>query len=305
MSGDQIRLPSVDRLGKQLSGTIADLPSRRSWLANPLVVAAAALALVAFAFTPPGRAATGWIADLAGFGEEPSLEQTGSVPGRAVVLTSGTLSDGTPYEVVAKQTLFGRGPDTAQPNDARPAYLCTQVDFPSATRMGQGGHCTDGEENGSGIGYESAAFIQEPTADGADVKDDNSPGVFVGFAELPETGNVEVEILRDGGEMATIPSELIKVEGNLLNQVGTDTPIGVFVANVDEATVREGRRGELEVRATAKDSDGSEIGHVDATFPIDCSGSENAPTVDLNHPPRPGGPGYNEYLCRSLEEGLR
>jgi hypothetical protein len=282
MTEDQIRLPSVDRLGKQLSEAIADVPSRRPWTASPLAIAAAALALVAFAFTPPGRAATGWVADLAGFGEEPSLEQTGSVPGRAVVITSGTLSDGTPYEVVAKKTLFGRGPDTAQPDDTRPAYLCVQVDFPSATRVGQGGHCTDGEENGSGIGDESAGFSQEPTADGGDVKGSNSPGVFVGFAEIPETASVDVEILRESGETTPVPSEMIRVEGNLLSQIGTDEPIGVFVASVDQATVKAGRLHELEVRATAKDSDGAAIGHVDATFPVDCSAAADTPRVDLD-----------------------
>lgn len=310
MSEDQIRLPSVDRLGAQLSGAIADAPTRRAWPVHSLVVAVAALALVAFSFTPPGRATTGWVADLAGFGEEPSLEQAGSVPGSAVVLASGTLSDGTPYEIVAKQTLFGLGPATEQPDDKRPHYLCTQVDFPSTTYVARGGQCTDGEENGSGIGDESA-FFQEPS--GADAKDGNSPGVFVGFAEIPETASVNVEVVRDDGQTTRIPSELIKVEGDLLRRIGTDDPVGVFVASVDEATVRAGRQGELEVRATAKDSDGSEIGHVDANFPLNCSGVVSNARSDLDRAPRavhrdrlprPGDMSFEEYACRLLlDEG--
>ena len=236
-----------------------------------LAVATVAIAVAfATAFTPPGRAATGWLANLAGFGEEPSLKQVGSVPGSAVVIASGELADGTPYEVVAKRVLFGVGPDTRQENDNRPALLCFQVDFPQRLEKGQGGNCTDGEQNGRGLGNESTSLLQEPTKDGGGTLDQDGPGVYLGWVEIPEAASITVFETREGDPPQPMPSQLIEVKGDLLAKTGTETPVGVFVAPIDGETVQAGRRGELEVRAVAYASDGEELGHDDLFFPPIC-----------------------------------
>lgn len=241
-------------------------PNKPSHRIRNAITGLFAAAVVGFAFTAPGRAATDWIAELAGFGEEPTLQQLGSVPESAVVIASGELSDGVPYEVVAKKVLFGRGPETRRgPADNRPAYLCFQVDFPNSTRNGQGGHCTEGSENGVGIGNESTSLYQQPSPSNGSVLDERGPGVFGGLVEIEQAASVKVFTLTDDAT-TEIPSQLIDIDRSLQERIGTDIHAGFLVTPLDRETVEAGRDGQLEVRAIAYDDAGEEIGHSDHEF---------------------------------------
>lgn len=90
------------------------------------------------ALTPPGRAATGWVADVAGFGEEPTLPQTRTVEGTARVVAEVRLADGTRYKVITK-TVKGVGA----------ASVCFQIDWPDLETRGKDSVCTQrGQEEG-------------------------------------------------------------------------------------------------------------------------------------------------------------
>lgn len=222
-------------------------------------------------FSPPGQAATDWAADLAGFGGEPTVEPKHAVPGSAVVVASGKLSDGptaspdapdgtvasgklsdgTPYEVVAKRI-------------EEPAARCIHVGWPETPNAEQDSWCA-GERNRSGAFAESTYGLWSPPGAGP-----RSPALFLGI-----TGNPDVESVRvlareaSGGEPKAngtereIPSTFVRIEGELRDRVGAEEPFGVWVGQLSEDLIAAGRKGDAIVYAVAFDDAGNKLGRVE------------------------------------------
>src|SRR5215211_1691619 len=106
------------------------------------LVAVAAL-LIAASFTPPGRAATGWVAGVAGIGDEPTLEHVGAEAGTAVIFGRGTAPGREPYEIVAFGTTLGEHKNfdlSESESGERDKWICPAIDFPEA-RVAGGEFC--------------------------------------------------------------------------------------------------------------------------------------------------------------------
>ena len=195
-------------------------------LAASFVVVAVALSL-----TPPGRAATGWVARLAGVGEEPTLGQRDAVPGSAFVLDSGTLADGSRYELVAKHVTDRSSGGSGPPGTSVPDSLCFQLEFPDAKLGGAGGGCSTAFRTGRFNPVISAGVQLTP---GAEFGDDAEAGVFFGF--LPEgVTSVEANVVDGDGVQRDLPAKLLTVDGAYLESIGGEFPVSVFLVPLDGA----------------------------------------------------------------------
>ncbi len=244
-----------------------------------LVAGGLGLALLGASFTPPGRAATDWVADLAGVGDEPSLEQVGSVDGSEVVVASGTLSDGTRYEAVIKRITdesrsedFGSTPGTEIPD-----AVCVQIDWPDFNETGGGGNCAGGKEK-LGLDESWAHQFEVPH------NEFGSPMLFFGFVGNEQVADVEIEQT----EPTRIPVEtqFIPIEGDLRERLGSDFPSAVFIAELDGEIVAGGAENQSVVVATALDESGMNRGTAQVEGPFNCPLN----FVKLPPPPPAGSP---------------
>jgi hypothetical protein len=288
-------------------------------------VAVAAVVLLGASLTPPGRAATGWIARVAGIGEDPSLPQVGSVQGAAVVLQSGELPDGTPFEVVAKRfngDSFMRAaadsPEELQEMQDRgfaadiPEWVCFQVDWPGSQSSGQGGMCTSHRGSGHEPRLDSSSLFAPPHSfDGTGPGNPNAPRsgpvIFMGFTTSDEITEVRV-VQHDGdGDETDLPSQLLPVDAKSLETVGAPGPLSVFFAILDQNVVAAANAREAQVTATAIDATGVKVDSVDAFPPLDCpvDPSELVPDQpEIPAPPHPATPEEREAMRRAFECGV-
>jgi hypothetical protein len=254
---------------------------KRGWR---LAIGAAAIGLLgALSFTPPGEAATGWIGRVVGIGESPSLEQVGSVQGSAVVIDSGTLSDGTPYELVAKlvtpellpgpspwEVTPARGPTEAEIREFRsdPDLICFTVDWPGIEAKGQGGNCTRADGSGSpgGAAIETPGLFRPPYAPGTkpadlsfDPAEPDAPAILFGILNDPTVDRVEVVRRDRDGSTSQLPVEVIDLSGKLLERVGETGPVSVFESVLDREDVAAGRDQSATIEAVALDDQGREL----------------------------------------------
>ena len=233
---------------------------------------AISLALLAASFTPPGRAATGWVADLAGVGDEPSLEQVGSVKGSEVVVASGTLSDGTPYEAVIKRVT---AESTGREPGEIPNLVCLQVDWPAFQGKTGGGNCIQGEAK-SGLDESWAHHFEAPDGEYG------SPLLFLGFVGNDEVASVRVE--QTSPTEVPIESELIPLDGEIQEQVGSDAASGVFITELSGEIVAGGEENAAVIVATALNDEGAEMGSATIEGPFYCPLNFEKPP-----PPPPAG----------------
>jgi hypothetical protein len=237
--------------------------TRRRAIGGVAIVAA----LTAASFTPPGRAATGWVAEVAGIGENPTLEQVGSIPGTAVVIDSGQLSDGTPFEIVAKGVVWGQ--NTGPPEWRAAAHrevICFQVDWPENQAKGQGGACTerDASKRGGYPALESSGFVSPPGAgpsEGGPSIGADAPGVFLGIVEGENIADVRL-IQRDerDGTETQLPSETVPISGELVQRVGGGDPVRVFISTLDDSQVQAMNNDDVAIAAVAFDDQGHVLG---------------------------------------------
>jgi hypothetical protein len=287
-------------------------------------VALAAVVLLGASLTPPGRAATGWIARVAGIGEDPSLPQVGSVQGAAVVLQSGELPDGTPFEVVAKRfngDSFMRAaadsPEELHEMQDRgfasdiPESVCFQVDWPGSQSSGQGGMCTSHRGSGREPELEASTLFAPPRSfDGTGPGNPNAPRsgpvIFMGFTTSDEITQVRV-VQRDGeGAETELPSQLLTVDGESLETVGAPGPLSVFFAVLDEAVVAAANAREAQVTVTASDATGAELAHADAFPPLDCPVDPSVlvpEQPEIPESPHPATPEESAAMRRAFECG--
>jgi hypothetical protein len=245
---------------------------RRAWARARMGVGVGLLAvLVAGAFTSPGRAATEWVADLAGIGDEPTLDYPGDEPG-AVVLDAGRLSDGTPYEIVARVIDMRGRLSEARPNqiiDVDPSeapppskvarrpdglHLCFGIDLPTHPKVDQDSFCVGPRSEAGGTEPFSSygAFPWETPA---------GPTIIFGTVEDPAIAEIRVVDSPTAIEPA-IPSKLLGVDQALLDLAGREDPVWFFVSPVDKSLVEAADRGELDLYAAGFDSAGNELNRV-------------------------------------------
>jgi hypothetical protein len=293
---DRPSVPVPEPLISAARAKAGGLRSRRTRALRTRVAIAMAVALgiLAMSFTPPGRAATGWIADLAGVGEPPTLRQVGSVEGSATVLASGRLSDGTPYEFVAKAINAETFAEAATNSDEKekamldrpgfrniPEMLCFQVDWPGTKPTGEGGACTTSHRTDEGNKpiLETSGLWRAPGAE------HSSPAIFMGIADDQRVARVRViQVDRDGSQ-TELPSQLLTVEGETLQRTGGRYPVAAFFAPLDEDVVAAGNDRQAQVSAIAYDSQGNELDRTDAYPPLDCPRDPQK-----LWPPEPDGP---------------
>lgn len=214
----------------------------------PLLIGALAGALI-LSLTPPGRAATGWVADVVGLGQEPSLPQLKVVENSATAIVSGTLDDGTRYELVFKK-IKGVGAKTA----------CFQIDWVDVTKIGGGGACTHSAHTGRGN-----EFALETSGVSFPPKTNRGPAVFFGIADSDRI--VEVAARSEGVDgNEPLDVSLIEVRGEPLAAVGGRFPVKVFVAELSADLVEDVRDGKRRVTAVARDDNGEEVGEAVARF---------------------------------------
>jgi hypothetical protein len=242
------------RAGRAEAGNVR--ARHRSRLRSRIALAlSAALALVAASFTPPGRAATEWVNDLAGVGDPPTLDHPFDKPG-SIVIHAGTLPDGAPYELVARlidpDDRFQDRPGGAPHPATAGGRLCFGVDLPTHPEKDQDSVCVANTgETGDDPPFSSYGAFS--------ASDGSGPVLLFGLVEDPRVAQIEVVEGRDGVE-AAIPSNLIPVDSAILERVGRVDPVRIFLSPVSEALVRAAERGELDLYAVGLTDDGAEIG---------------------------------------------
>lgn len=194
----------------------------------------------AFAFTAPGRAATGWLVDIAGLDESPTLPQVKSLPSSPRLLASGQLDGGLTYEVVAKRDRLNGG------------RLCIQVDWVGLQAEGRGGACTRAHETGRATDNpleNSGVFKPAGRSLGSDA------AVFAGIANDRQIEEVKVEL--DAGDG---PEEIETVLVTIPPRTGANNgpfPVTIFVAPLQSENAAALAARGTELVALAYDEDGS------------------------------------------------
>ena len=250
---------------------------RRIRMRPALAALIVGVALAGALFTPPGRAVADWVAATVGIGDSPTLEQEGSVPGSAVVIDSGTLSDGTAYELVAKlvtpELLPGpspwevspaRGPSEAEIREFRsaPDLICFTVDWPGITEKGAGGHCTRADGSTSGpTAFQTPGLFRPPYRTGFAWEDSepNASSILFGILNDPAIDRVEVVRRDQAGPTSQIPAKVITLSGALLERVGGTGLVRVFESLLDPGDMAAVRNGSATIEAVALDDQGREL----------------------------------------------
>lgn len=202
---------------------------RRAHTRGRAGVACAAVALlVAASFTPPGRAATGWVANVAGIGDEPTLEHGDAEPGTAVVFGSGTTPDGSPYEILAYRTsprefLAERNRLRQSPKaSGAEKWVCPAIDFPEY-RVKGGEFCWVVGSGPGPVGSSSMSF-------GLPTHDDQRPPEPLWGEIGPDVASVRVTFAAPREEPRDVETTVAHLSGLLRERVGADHPMGLFVA---------------------------------------------------------------------------
>jgi hypothetical protein len=202
---------------------------RRAWTQTRAgVVGVAAALLVAASFTPPGRAATGWVAEVAGIGDEPTLEHRDAEAGTAVVFGSGTTPDGTAYEILAYRTsprefLAERDRLRRSPKaSGAEKWVCPAIDFPEYRFTG-GEFCWVIGSGPGPVGLSAMSF-------GLPTPEVQRPPEPLWGEIGPEVKSVRVRFTAAGKESRDLETTVAHLSGPLQERVGADHPFGMFVA---------------------------------------------------------------------------
>lgn len=254
--------------------------------ACPAISAALVTALLAFSFTPPGRAVTGEVAELMGIGGPATIdhdEQRRPLEPTTdeIVISSGRTADGERYEIVAfegrrsdqemdrhevqrrqiLEDLRAAREETGADLPAPPALpeiqtfegTCIAVDWIDQPESNGGTTCIDGPQN-------DALHIGGST---------DSEGRYGPAAQLiiegmtgPEVARVEVSYERPDGERIVADGSLGRLTPELAEQIGTSMEFGHFVAFIPDLDVGPGGNFAdvaFTVQAVAYGDDGEEI----------------------------------------------
>jgi hypothetical protein len=277
MSADRtpMSLPALDALEREFerisAGQHEATPLRR--LSAPRLAWGFGLALVllALSFTPPGRAATGWVARVTGLGGEPALPHPESRPGTAVVVDDGTTPDRTPYEVVAEAVnplqgfKFGQqaparsdpiSPEVARDAQPLPAHeiFCAAVDWPSVGDNQSDRGCVSGNELDG-----SSSPVKNPDLTFFPGRHTDTPAVFTAEVEDSSVASIEVTSHEQEGSTKPIQSHLVSVDGSVLQKVGAKEPFSVLIVPLSADEVAAASSKATTIEATVRDAQGSQI----------------------------------------------
>ncbi len=257
---DAGRLPTPPRavLDEILASDPAIEPPAVMWprprFARPriAVIVAVALALiVAFSFTPPGRAVAERIGELIGIGDEPAGPTGFGKP--AVVIGAGESPDGFPYQVVAAKS---------QKNGAGAGETCVGLDLPELSGVAVAECMTATQVETLQTQIVSPVLYAAPTELGPE-------GRFViqGLVRA-DAGEVEVRYrTKDGEEPAA--TELVSLDQALGERIGSSEMADFFAAFLPKAAID--RPGALppdaleqqleKITLTVRDGDGAVLAH--------------------------------------------
>lgn len=244
--GDRLRelpLPPMDEArveaGKRAPALVrpSHAPRRRFAIRTRRVAAVALVflgAVVAFAFTPPGRALSGELGELVGIGEPAEVGERATLPPsnappqfplrvRPVVIASGRTPDGTPYEVVAS-----RGIDR-QP---RRVLTCLTVDLPASPALETGEICLE-PRHAQFRGRRKLEYITvaDRAAQGREHQFAGSTTRYVLTALLsPKVERVDVMYRDARGNRQAAYSDVGQVDKRIARIIGTKPRLGYLVA---------------------------------------------------------------------------
>lgn len=210
-----------------------------------LVAAVAAVALLALALSPPGRAGLVWAAELIGIGDVgggPTIDERGPLrPATGpVVVDNGRTPEGERYEWVAYRgglpEMTVRTP--AGGRDVVPATegLCLFLDWPADPARGRAGGCSGGAQPHPPAPLQSRGPIQS-----LGVVDRRSPRSRVGTSGVVLSGttggavhDLRISLAGADGRSRSVPVDFARVDGELARRAGVRPgapgPFGVFVA---------------------------------------------------------------------------
>ena len=219
---DRTELPTLERFGEDLERAMAERRrARRQAPRRSLALAVVVVLLAGALLTPPGRAASGWIGELVGIGDAPTLERpyTGERVDRSVVFATGRAPDGARYEVVLDEI--------AKPADAppaKPSQSCLLVEWPDTPGEGRSGSCglefpPAAEDTAIGRYYAPPEILKKAT----------KHLVLNGFARS-DVSNVKVLYTDDTGNKREAPVDFIAIKGALRERIGAGQPFGFYVA---------------------------------------------------------------------------
>jgi hypothetical protein len=218
--------PTLVDAARRHAGLIAT-DTRRRRTRRTASLGLSAVVVAGIAFTPPGQAATEWIADVAGIGDEPTLEHASAVPGSAVVFGTGTAPDGTPFEIVAErqssETFNQRIRDLREDGGLVIAdgAICPRIDFPTH-RVSGGEFCWVIGTGAVPLGLNGMGFSLS-------MRDQSAPNPLWGEVG-PDVARVRVIFAAPNEEPRDLEVTIAHLSGELQKQVGADRPFGVFVS---------------------------------------------------------------------------
>lgn len=260
-------------------------PVRRLAGHRRLAVAAAAIIAGLFlALTPPGRDAVTWAAELVGIGEpssvqepdlrDPRLSEIQTRVGDALVANSGQLLSGERFEIVAWAAVerelrnapvpidprTGKPVDVPREHGAGEVVSCLGVVYPEVGKQETGKWCLDNALDSPihvfGMGPDRNLPSYGPDA----------PYVVIGVTE-PDVASVEVTYEGAEGKGVSDQAVLGRLDGELLERVGGGRPFGFFVASIPYDGAEKVGFGELPdshslktLVVTAYDARGQELG---------------------------------------------
>jgi len=196
--------------------------------------------LIAIGLSPVGSAAAGFIGELTGFGEEPTLPQPRTVAGSARVVDRGALADGSRWEVVTKD-VKGMGPS-----------LCFSVTWLDAGPQDIDSYCTNSSSTGQGSNAPLSGGIAFPPGS------KGGPGLMFGFADSPEVADVET-IATTASSSTPLETEVIRVVGEPLEAAGGSFPVTIYLGELSAGELSQAARGEQNIIVSARDQDGNEL----------------------------------------------
>jgi hypothetical protein len=254
------RLPTPPRavLDEILASDPAIEPPAVMWprprFARPriAVIVAVVLALiVAFSFTPPGRAVAERIGELIGIGDEPAGSTGFGRP--AVVIGAGESPDGFPYQVVAARSLK---------NGAGGDETCVGLDLPELSGVAVAECLTPTQVEILQAQVVAPVLYAAPSGLGPEAR-----FVIQGLVRA-DAGEVEVRYRSEAGETRA-PTEIVSLDQALGERIGSSEMADFFAAFLPGAAIDDPGAlpaGELEQRLeritlTVRDGDGAVLAH--------------------------------------------
>jgi YD repeat-containing protein len=191
----------------------------RRWIASLL-----AGALIAFAFTAPGRAITGELGRVVGIGDEPTEDLPLGAGSLQTVIGTGAAPNGTAYEVVASTEVISIGQDQG----AR--ETCVRLDLLRVKEVHELNCITGTLERALAS---RKLFVRGTLASEAL----GDQGLIVKGPAAPVVARVVIVRKQRSGRSTTYPASLYRLDGSLTEAIEGDDPLRYVVAFLPSSLV--------------------------------------------------------------------